>query len=163
VKRVDFQNHPETVGHVYYDDGFLKITSTHVSIGKKTLLIQSLQGVEWGVNDRFSLGNVLLALVGVVGICMGLSGIMNKMPVFGWTFLLGGVALMWATVGVNPGCFVIIKLAGFNNEGLNIKKEAYAKAISDCILTAISDHHNPPNDGPVVYEPIFPSPVTLRN
>lgn len=166
MSRVDFSDQSDlgqSSEHVYYDDGFFKVTTNHVFMGRKTLIIPSLQGVEWGSYDRFTLGNVMIALLGVIGITMGLSCIMNTMPVIGWTFLLGGIAMIWKTVGQNPGCFVIMKISGLNNEGLNIKKEEHAKAIADCILRAITDHHNPPSDGHVVYEPIFPSPVTLRN
>jgi hypothetical protein len=171
MRRVEFdeyeqQEHAQPAGpHIYYDDGTLVVTSQVLQFGNKKFSIPSIHGVEWGKNQNFNIVTLLWTFLSLFGLVFG--PMLFTLKSYATSFIITGcsMAILYKLYFGKPRCFVTLKLGGLNNEILYIKSEQGAQHIADSIFQAINDHHTPPQDGgqPVTFNPIFPSPVLLRN
>jgi hypothetical protein len=174
MRRIDFdeyhqneqQEHAAPAGpHVYYNDGTLLITSQVVQFGNKKFAIPAIHGVEWEKNKNFNVVTLLWTFLSLFGLLFG--PILFTLKSYATSFIItgGSAAILYKMYVGKPRCSVLLKLGGLNNEVLSIKNEESAKHICDSIFQAISDHHTPPPEGgqPATFQPIFPSPVLLRN
>jgi len=171
MRRIDFDEYEQQEQaapagpHVYYNDGTLLITSQVVQFGNKKFAIPAIHGVEWAKNQNINIVTVLWTVISVFGLLIGIACFPQKAWGTGFVFTAGSIAILYKMYAGKPRCSVLLKLGGLNNEILFIKSEQGARHICDSIFQAISDHHTPPPEGgqPATFQPIFPSPVLLRN